>query len=276
MESSLISELLKKYHENKLAHAFLIETNDFDKCYLDVIDLIKEINCPHNFSTNCKEDCNICSLINRNSLPSLLTIDPDGQFIKKEQILEMMEKFSTKPVFTKYNIYVIRNAERFNSSSANTILKFLEEPEENIIGIFITGNKESVISTIRSRCQVYKSYYKMELNDMLDENILTDVKLYLNAIFKNNDDILYNKTHMYGYYKNRLDWEIFFNTMLYYLNDCFISDRLDKVELVKVMDPINLIKVISLVEEIIKYIKSNCNMDLVLDKFVIGMREYYE
>ena len=111
--------------------------------------------------------------------------------------------------------------------------------------------------------------------DSLDEEILTDVKLYLNAIYKNKDDILYNKTHMSGYYKERIEWEIFFNTMLYYLKDCYTSDRIDRIEMVKEVSKENLIKMVVEIETILKYIKSNGNIDLILDKFVIEMREYY-
>lgn len=276
VEANIFNEIIKRYHENKLAHAFLLETNDTNKCYNDVLNLLKILNCPMEYKENCKEECNICRLIDSDSLPSLITISPEGQFIKKDQILDMMDKFSTKPVFTKFNMYVIREAERFNSSSANTLLKFLEEPEDNILGIFITNNKENVISTIRSRCQIFSCMYDSNIIDSLDDEILTDVKLYLNAIYKNKDDLLYNKTHMSGYYKERLQWEIFFNTMLYYLKDCYTSDRLDKIEMVKEVSKNNLIKMVLLIETVLKYIKSNGNIDLILDKFVIEMREYYE
>lgn len=274
-EANIFNEIIKRYHENKLAHAFLLETNDTNKCYNDVLNLLKILNCPMEYNENCEEECNICRLIDSDSLPSLITISPEGQFIKKDQILDMMDKFSTKPVFTKFNMYVIREAERFNSSSANTLLKFLEEPEDNILGIFITNNKENVISTIRSRCQIFSCMYDSNIMDSLDDEILTDVKLYLNAIYKNKDDLLYNKTHMSGYYKERLQWEIFFNTMLYYLKDCYTSDRLDKIEMVKEVSKNNLIKMVLLIETVLKYIKSNGNIDLILDKFVIEMREYY-
>ncbi len=276
VESNVLNELIKRYHEKKLAHAFLLETNDLDKCYKDVLNVIKQLNCPFEYSDNCEEECNICNLINNDSLPSLITISPEGQFIKKDQILEMMDKFSTMPVFTKFNMYVIREADRFNSSSANTLLKFLEEPEDNILGFFITNNKENVISTIRSRCQIFSCNYGTNVIDKLNDEILTDVKLYLNSIYKSSDDLLYNKTHMSGYYKERSQWEIFFNTMLYYVKDCYSSDRLDKIPIVKEVSKNNLIKIVLLIETILKYIKSNGNIDLILDKFVIEMREYYE
>jgi len=269
--TDIFANLLARYHENKLAHAFLLESNDTDRCYLDVLDFVKNI-CNESVS----DEVDICSLIDNNNLPSLITIEPDGQFIKKEQVLDMMERFSTKPIYSDNNIYIIRNAERFNSSSANTLLKFLEEPEDNILGIFITNNKETVINTIRSRCQIFSVYYDLDIDSKLDDEVLTDVKLYLNNIYKNSKDIVYNKTHMSKLYSDRSDWEIFFRTMLYYLKDCIISQRKDKIELVKNISQENLVKIIVYLEEIIKYIKSNCNMDLILDKFVIEMRRYYE
>lgn len=275
-KSSVINEIIKRHHENKLAHAFLLETNDRESCFNDIIELVKNIVCPFTYTSECSEDCNLCNLIDRNVLPSLIIISPEGQVIKKEQIADMMEKFDTKPVFTKYNIYIIRDAERFNSYSANALLKFLEEPEDNIIGIFITSNKENVISTIRSRCQIFSCNYDIDINDKLDETILIDVKLYLNNIYKNKDDLLYNKTHMSGLYSERGEWEIFFNTMLYYLKDCYTSDRIDTIDLVKSVSKDNLVKMIVCIEEIIKYINGNGNIDLILDKFVIEMRNYYE
>lgn len=273
---TIFNELFEKFRENKLAHAFLLETNDFERCYNDVLKFIKEINCPFSFSEECNLECNICNLIDTDSLPSLVKIYPDGQFIKKDQILSMMDKFSTVPVFTKFNVYIINNAERFNSSSANSLLKFLEEPEDNILGFFITNNKENVISTIRSRCQIYTCNYDYSITDNLNEEILNDVKLYLNAIYKSKEDLLYNRTHMSGYYKDRIDWEIFFTTMLYYIKDCYNSNRIDKIDMVCDIKKDNIIKIVILIENVLKYIKSNGNIDLILDKFVIEMREYYE
>ena len=45
--------------------------------------------------------------------------------------------------------------------------------------------------------------------------------------------------------------------------------------MVKEFSKENLIKMVVDIETILKYIKSNGNIDLILDKFVIEMREYY-
>ena len=276
IESVNIQNILKRSRENKLAHAFLLETNDVDRCYKDILSLLKQLNCPNDYDVNCSNECNICNLFNTSNLPSFITIVPDGQNIKKQQILDMMDKFSTKPVFSKYNMYVIKQAERFNSSSANTLLKFLEEPEDNILGFFITTNKENVISTIRSRCQIVSSFYEIDESQLYVNDYLDEVKIYLNSIYKNREDIVYNKTNMSGKYKDRKEWEDFFTTMLYYIRGCYSGVEKYKIEMVKNINKFKLFKIVTIIEDVLKHIKFNGNIDLILDKFVIEMRDCYE
>ena len=267
MSVQAFEDILKKFHEKKLAHAFLLESNDIEKCFNDVLTLIKSI---------CSDDSvgNISQLIDSNNLPSLVVIEPNGQFIKKEQIKDLMNRFSTKPIFTDYNFYIIKEADRFNSSSANALLKFLEEPEENIIGFFITNNRENVISTIRSRCQVFSCIYN-ENHLLIDEDVLLNVKLYLNSIYKNDMDLLYNRTDACNYYKDRREWEIFFNTMLLYLKEYVENKRKDAIKFLEKSSKENIIKSLFIIEDVLKRIKTNGNIDLILDKFVIEMRCLY-
>ena len=270
-----INELINVYHENKLAHAFLLETNDLNQCYNDVINFIKVINCPLEYADNCDKDCNLCTLIDSGNLPSLIVVSPVGQTIKKEQILSVMEKFSTKPLYSKYNMYIVNEADKLNGSSANTILKFLEEPEEGILGFFITNNVRNVLSTIRSRCQIVNCFYEENVN-YFDDEVLDYVKIYLNSIYKNKDDLLYNKIEMISMYTERKEWENFFLNMFYYVKECMEGKRNDIIELLKGFDIIKYTNMILLIEKIIKMIKSNVNIDLLLDKFVIEMRKFYE
>ena len=81
----------------------------------------------------------------------------------------MQRQFSTKAIETKYKIYIIHEAEKMNSSAANSILKFLEEPEPGIIAILITDNMYQLLDTIISRCQIIslsnsKNYSFLEMS----------------------------------------------------------------------------------------------------------------
>lgn len=274
-ECSKFDHIINSYHENKLAHAFLLETNNIEKCYKDLLKLIKMLNCPKNYDDDCKEECNLCNLIDNGNLPSLIEIESEGNFIKKDQILNMMERFSSKPVFSKYNTYIVKNCDRFNSSSANTILKFLEEPTDNIIGFFITTNKMNVISTVRSRCQEYIIFYD-DFNSYYDSEDISLFKTYFDNIYKNKDDLLYNKISMSKCFSERIEWQTFFTKMFIYISDVCTKHICSEIEMIKSMDQRNLVKMLNLIETVLKYIKSNGNIELILDKFVIEMRNYYE
>lgn len=163
----IVEDIYKKYRENKLAHAYLIETNNIEYAINDLKELIKAINCPNKFNKDCT-NCNLCNLINKGNLPSLIIIEPDGASIKKTQIEDLKVNFSSVPVYSKFNIYIIKECEKLNGSSANAMLKFVEEPTDGILGFFITTNKDVLIDTIKSRCQTYVMNYE---NESILENI---------------------------------------------------------------------------------------------------------
>ena len=147
--------LINAINNNKLSHAYIFEINNYVN-YLDYIyQFVKYIVCPNAKDENHnEEECPICAAINSNNYVELKIIDTDLLQIKKEQLLDLQREFKTKPIEGNKKIYIILNAEKLNSSSANTILKFLEEPEEGIIAILITPSRYMVMETILSRCQI--------------------------------------------------------------------------------------------------------------------------
>ena len=50
-------------------------------------------------------------------------------------------------------IYIVSSADRMNVAAANTLLKFLEEPEGDVTAILLTDSYQSILPTIQSRCQ---------------------------------------------------------------------------------------------------------------------------
>lgn len=75
--------------------------------------------------------------------------------IKIEKIRKMKEDVYEKPI-SDYKIYVIENAELMSEEAQNAILKTIEEPPKYAIFILITENKEALLSTIKSRCDIVK------------------------------------------------------------------------------------------------------------------------
>lgn len=277
-----LNELVTKYRENKLAHAYLIETNNMEHCLNDLKELIKILNCSQEYKPNCKE-CNLCNLIAKNNLPSIKILEPDGNNIKKNQIIELKNEFSTIPIYSKFNIYIIKNAEKLNASSANAMLKFLEEPEKGILGFFLTNNKDIMIDTIKSRCQclIVKYYSKSILEDLnITEDQFQDymktIINYLNVL--NSENILNNKKYLLTVYPDKPDiinifkiiFQLYYNTYLKVLNKEYNEDLLKHYEIKDGFRTIT--EKLKIITAILNEMSYNVNMELILDKFVIEMR----
>ncbi len=288
MEVKEIKNLVKYYHENKMAHAYLIETNDIEKCLSDLLVVIKQIFCQDEFKEDCNK-CNICNLINQNYLPSLIIISPDGMNIKKDQIIELKKKFSTVPVYTKENIYVIKNAEKLNGASANTMLKFLEEPEPNILGFFITDNANNVISTIRSRCEIIKFIYdsdELNINSIKNEyndKYLVAIDYIYGLEVEKSKGILYNRDVILCKFKERDSIKLIFKIILIIYEELLkkvigLENNFDflKIDKLDVLTKDDVLKRINLIIHFIEDIDSNVNIELLLDKFVIELGDYCE
>ena len=289
MEVNVLENLVKYYHENKISHAYLIETNNLEKCYLDLLEVIKQIFCQNEYKKECNK-CNICNLVNQNYLPSLVVISPDGMNIKKEQIMELKKKFSTVPIYTKENIYVIKNAEKLNGASANTMLKFLEEPEQNILGFFITNNANNVISTIRSRCEVIKVLY--DIHELDINNITNDINkdkfdVAIEYLFKIEVEkklgIMYNRDVVLNKFSEREDIKTVFKIIFIIYEELLkkvmgLDNEFDfeKINELSSLDKDKVLRRINLVTKFIDDIDSNVNVELLLDKFVIELGDYIE
>ena len=51
-------------------------------------------------------------------------------------------------------MYVIEDVDKSSPQAMNSFLKFLEEPESNIVAILTTSNINKVLETIKSRCLI--------------------------------------------------------------------------------------------------------------------------
>jgi len=273
-----LNQILQSYHEEHLSHAFLIETNDQEQCLLDLQEILCQINCEQVYDPNC-QNCSLCHLLKSNNLPSFIIIRPDGQNIKKNQVLEMKQKFSTKPIYSKYNMYVMMNAEKFNASSANTILKFLEEPEEGILGFFLTNNKENIIDTIRSRCQIISNFY--DVTNQEDDVFLQIVIDYLKDVYLSCESLDCNRSLLQKEQLLKENYTILFQTILniYYL---FYQVTLQIKSLPEIYEPLRFLlkrnssyflKQLKLVEELEHELSYNVNINLLLDRFVLEARD---
>jgi len=131
--------------------------------------------------------CRSCILIEAGNHPDLLFVEPEeiGKQIKVDQIRDLVDYFHLSSQFNKYKIAVIEPAESMNRSSANGLLKTLEEPPAGALLILISHQVSRLAVTIRSRCQrlnfssTYADTTLSWLKEKLDDND-KDIKSLLN------------------------------------------------------------------------------------------------
>ena len=141
--------------KKKVGHAFLFNVDDSYDTSL-AINFIKEIlkNDIIDVDTDDSQYEKFSYQLDNNVFPDLMIIKSFDKVIKKEQILNIKAEMKEKSINSGKQFYIIEYAENLNSSSANALLKFLEEPDDEIIAILVTKNINKVISTIVSSCQI--------------------------------------------------------------------------------------------------------------------------
>ncbi|MED4943039.1 DNA polymerase III subunit delta', partial [Heyndrickxia coagulans] len=100
------------------------------------------------------ESCSNCLRISHGTHPDVHLVEPDGLSIKKEQIKALQQEFSKRAVESKRKLYMIADAEKMSTGAANSLLKFLEEPNPGTTAVLMTTQLHRILPTILSRCQV--------------------------------------------------------------------------------------------------------------------------
>jgi len=74
--------------------------------------------------------------------------------ISKNEAAEIIKKLRLKSFESEYKVVIIWLPERMNETSANKLLKLVEEPPEKTIFLLVSENSERIIKTILSRTQL--------------------------------------------------------------------------------------------------------------------------
>ena len=74
---------------------------------------------------------------------------------KTDDIRDLIEKVRIPPQIGKYKVYIIDEVHMLSKQAENAFLKTLEEPPAHIVFILATTEKNKILPTILSRCQIY-------------------------------------------------------------------------------------------------------------------------
>ena len=231
------NDLLNRYESNNLPNSILIhglsgigKRTFLNKLVKNIINIeFKDNNVDHHLN-----------LFKNNTHPNIKIIEKEidsktGK-IKTNITIDQIRRLktflnSTSIIQNSSKIVIIDSADYLNISSANSMLKILEEPKENTYIFLISNQISLLLPTIRSRC------LKIKFNT---HNLTNFTK-----IIKNNIDEISNEEINFYF---ELTYGSPGNTILYYNNDfldifqlsikCLLSNDLDD-------DKINLSNILS-------------------------------
>ncbi len=291
--------LLNSFDNNKLVQAYLFVSNDKSFLLDYAISFSKKL-----ITENYDEQ--ICNMIDNNNYPELKIINPINNVIKKEQLLDLQQSFQVKPTLGNKLVYIISEADKLHASSANTILKFLEEPSDDIVAILLTDNLNKVLPTIKSRCQnlIFKNKKEEEINKL--DNILNDYKTKVydkedyqdefNKLKENMisfiiqieklkiKEFIHYKDSIFDIYKTKDEIIILFDFMLYFYYDMlnfmisrkiiYMNDYIEDIKKISESSDIEKIQnKLQLIENTKIKLESNMNLKLLMDEFIIKFSE---
>lgn len=308
-DQPIVYQILKNtVQKQNFSHAYLLEMNGYSKGLDLATSFAKEIFCVDKDIKNC-EHCHICKMVESGNYPELRMIEPDGMWIKKEQLVELQEEFSKKAIIGNKKIYIINHVDHLNQASANSILKFLEEPEENIIAILITDNVYQVLPTIQSRCQIVSfssrnllyenaqdekskiaaiiASREEEYQQLIEQNSFQEkinAAIHFVQYYEENGyiTVLYTQKLWHDFFSEKSDFSLGFQLVSLYYKDILNALLHRKTEIFTCDDKMKRIisknkeqtiaKKIKTVLELRQAIQVNANNNLLMDKLILSLQ----
>ena len=126
----------------------------------------KTINCMNRQPDGeaCNE-CESCKSFNEQRSYNIIELDAASNN-GVEDIKILMEQTRIPPQVGKYKVFIIDAVHMLSQAAFNAFLKTLEEPPAHVIFILATTEKQKILPTILSRCQVY-DFKRMEIQDIV-------------------------------------------------------------------------------------------------------------
>ena len=170
--SALFSKIIKN---NQLQHAYIFEGVAGSGKFEMAKWLAQGINCQ-----NRTEDgapcltCNQCVRIEHEEHPDVTMVEPDGLSIKVDQVRAIKEEFAKSGMESRRKILIIEDMDKMTTSAANSLLKFIEEPEGEITILLLTTEIQQLLPTIVSRCQIIH-FPVRNVHDRIEEIVAREI-----------------------------------------------------------------------------------------------------
>lgn len=113
------------------------------------------LNCEADEGRPCGE-CRACLLIANNAHADVSIVQADGSSLKIEQVRDLQHSLSLHPVEARCRVTILRRFHEATPQAMDSLLKTLEEPPPYVVLLLTADATDSLLPTIRSRCQPLK------------------------------------------------------------------------------------------------------------------------
>lgn len=165
-QRALTTTLKNAIASGKLAHAYLFcGPRGVGKTTCARI-FAKTINClsPKENGEACGV-CESCQAFDENRSLNIFELDAASNN-SVDDIRALIEQTTVPPQVGKYKVFIIDEVHMLSAAAFNAFLKTLEEPPAHVIFILATTEKQKILPTILSRCQIY-DFNRMEIGDIV-------------------------------------------------------------------------------------------------------------
>ncbi|MCI0480283.1 MAG: DNA polymerase III subunit delta', partial [Candidatus Dadabacteria bacterium] len=148
--------LLRAAHDDLASHSYLFAGPDGIGKKMVAVEFAKLLNCGGAAAApDAKCGCASCRKIERGIHPDVVLIEFTGvKNIKVDQVRdEIEERLYLRPFEGRFKVVIVDESERMNQSAQNAFLKTLEEPPPDSVIILVSSRPDSLLPTLRSRCQ---------------------------------------------------------------------------------------------------------------------------
>jgi DNA polymerase-3 subunit delta' len=107
----------------------------------------KAANCAELGDDSC-DKCPSCHRIDEGTHSDVVTVRPDGNFIKIGQARDVAREIFFRPREGKQRFFIIDDAERLREEAESALLKTLEEPPPTSTIVLVTSRPSSLLPTV--------------------------------------------------------------------------------------------------------------------------------
>ena len=258
------------------SHAYLFDVNSLEQALPYIKEFSKLILFGNNYEN--KEFSDMCYQIDNDVFDDVYLVNPSTIGISTEEISKLLLYMETKSLRTNgKRVYMIYGFERLSQDVSNKILKFLEEPEENIYALLITENYEKILPTIVSRCQVLKLYFPTQT---VDNDVVNKLKKFLVELIDKKKSMIAYEYEIFGDdLKDRVTFYNLFDTLEMIISQNINKENNYKYDEVFICEDLldypqeSLINILDITNKLKCLIKNNINLNLLIDRYIIEVAE---